>query len=82
MIDEKAPSYEHVENVSSNLVSSSESTQDPSSLVDVTANKHDSSVPQGYWTSFRFPRSCIAIVLLANCLFIGYAMPVCFIHTR
>jgi hypothetical protein len=33
-------------------------------------------VPAGYWYSPRFIGSTVAIVLLANNLFIGYAMPV------
>lgn len=36
----------------------------------------DLGVPKGYWYSYRFIGSMTAIVLLANNLFIGYAMPV------
>lgn len=36
----------------------------------------DASELQGYWKSYRFLGSLLAIVLMANSLFIGYAMPV------
>jgi hypothetical protein len=40
-------------------------------------NKDNSNdVPSGYWSSYRFIGSLLAIVLLANGLFIGYVMPV------
>jgi hypothetical protein len=40
-------------------------------------NEADSNdVPSGYWRSYRFIGSLLAIVLLANGLFIGYVMPV------
>lgn len=40
-------------------------------------NEDDSNdVPSGYWRSYRFIGSLLAIVLLANGLFIGYVMPV------
>lgn len=42
----------------------------------VAPDEDGSGVPPGYWTSPRFLGSCVAIVLLANNLFIGYAMPV------
>jgi hypothetical protein len=45
--------------------------------VENVANTDDSNdVPSGYWKSYRFLGSLIAIVLLANGLFIGYVMPV------
>jgi hypothetical protein len=44
--------------------------------VDPTANDADNDVPTGYWRSFRFLGSILAIILLANGLFIGYVMPV------
>lgn len=47
-----------------------------------TTTVHDDeeyySVPPGYWFSYQFIGSAVAIVLLANSLFIGYAMPVSF----
>lgn len=33
-------------------------------------------LPSGYWRSYRFLGSVLAIILLANSLFIGYVMPV------
>ncbi|OAA57978.1 siderophore iron transporter [Niveomyces insectorum RCEF 264] len=36
---------------------------------------NDADVPAGYWRSYRFLGSVLAIVLLANNLFIGYSMP-------
>jgi len=33
-------------------------------------------VPSGYWLSFKFLGTVLAIILLANSLFIGYVMPV------
>ena len=36
----------------------------------------EENIEKGYWKSPRFIGSCIAIILLANNLFIGYAMPV------
>ncbi|KAJ3547072.1 hypothetical protein NM208_g1696 [Fusarium decemcellulare] len=38
-------------------------------------DKNDFTVPKGYWYSHRFVGSMLAIVLLANNLFIGYSMP-------
>lgn len=49
--------------------------EEPSSSNSVTAEE-ESSVPPGYWYSFRFIGSTTAIVLLANNMFIGYSMPV------
>ena len=57
---EKQEPVEHSEN------------RDASTAVNVA----DMDVPKGYWTSFRFLGSSLAIVLLANNLFIGYSMPV------
>jgi hypothetical protein len=34
-------------------------------------------VPSGYWRSYQFLGTVVAIILLANSLFIGYVMPVC-----
>jgi hypothetical protein len=39
-------------------------------------NDTSNDVPSGYWRSFRFLGSMLAIILLANGLFIGYVMPV------
>lgn len=39
-------------------------------------------MPAGYWRSFRFIGSILAIILLANGLFIGYVMPVNSLETR
>ncbi|CAK7204997.1 hypothetical protein SEUCBS139899_007760 [Sporothrix eucalyptigena] len=39
------------------------------------------ATPAGYWTSFRFLGSVVAIVLLANNLFIGYSMPASILST-
>ncbi|CAK7224030.1 hypothetical protein SBRCBS47491_005410 [Sporothrix bragantina] len=53
----------------------------PVAAVDTTANTITDTddagdvTPPGYWTSFRFIGSVIAIVLLGNNLFIGYSMP-------
>lgn len=33
-------------------------------------------LPAGYWRSFRFLGSIAAIIMLANCLFVGYVLPV------
>jgi hypothetical protein len=33
-------------------------------------------VPPGYWRSYKFLGTVLAIILLANSLFIGYVMPV------
>ncbi|KAF4470300.1 siderophore iron transporter [Fusarium albosuccineum] len=38
-------------------------------------DKIDFTVPRGYWYSYRFVGSMLAIMLLANNLFIGYSMP-------
>lgn len=61
--NEKMREQEHVEH-----------REDGSSGVPVPDD--DLSVPKGYWYSYRFIGSMTAIVLLANNLFIGYAMPV------
>ncbi|ERT01322.1 hypothetical protein HMPREF1624_02566 [Sporothrix schenckii ATCC 58251] len=45
-----------------------------SAETDIDADEGDVR-PPGYWTSFRFIGSVLAIVLLANNLFIGYSMP-------
>lgn len=46
-------------------------------LAVVTGAGDESSPEDGsYWLSFRFIGSLIGIMLLANSLFIGYAMPV------
>ena len=37
---------------------------------------HSSEIDAGYWKSPKFIGSCIAIILLANNLFWGYAVPV------
>lgn len=39
-------------------------------------DENETGVPKGYWYSFRFLGSLVAIILLANGLFIGYAMAV------
>ena len=39
-----------------------------------TTDSEDNGVPPGYWWSFQFLGSAVAIVLLANNLFMGYAM--------
>lgn len=49
---------------------------DNSESMPMAEAESDSGVPPGYWTSYRFLGSCAAIILLANNLFIGYAMPV------
>jgi hypothetical protein len=36
----------------------------------------EETVPRSYWYSPGFLGSCLAIILLGNNLFIGYAMPV------
>ena len=41
-------------------------------------DQDETAVPKGYWYSYRFIGSVVAIVLLANNLFIGYSMPVSF----
>jgi hypothetical protein len=41
----------------------------------VGTNSED--IDKGYWKSPKFIGSCIAIILLANNLFWGYAVPVC-----
>lgn len=80
MTDEKQYSaHERVEDIDNGH--SNSSNQDAAgSLVGVHANEEDSEVPKGYWTSYEFLGSCVAIILLANSLFIGYAMPVRFLH--
>lgn len=42
----------------------------------MNSDDDDFQVPKGYWYSYRFIGSMVGIVLLANNLFIGYAMPV------
>ena len=37
---------------------------------------HDAEELQGYWTSWPLMGSVLAIVLMGNSLFVGYAMPV------
>jgi len=37
---------------------------------------HDAEELEGYWTSWRLIGSLLAIVLMGNSLFVGYAMPV------
>lgn len=73
MANDKAEMTQHIEHAAS-----SNTSTDPnrSMAADLEVMEHDSEVPKGYWTSFDFIGSCAAIVLLANCLFIGYAMPV------
>jgi hypothetical protein len=45
--------------------------------IDDSPYEDDSNdVPNGYWRSYRFIGSLVAIVLLANGLYIGYVMPV------
>ena len=36
----------------------------------------DAAELEGYWTSWRYLGSLLAIALMTNSLFIGYAMPV------
>ena len=45
-------------------------------LSDSSVADDDTGVPKGYWTSYRFLGSMVAILLLANNDFIAYAMPV------
>ncbi|CAK7216997.1 hypothetical protein SCUCBS95973_003002 [Sporothrix curviconia] len=48
----------------------------PVTTADTTADDDAGDVtPPGYWTSYRFIGSVIAIVFLGNNLFIGYSMP-------
>ncbi len=37
---------------------------------------HDAEELKGYWASWRLVGSMIAIALMGNSLFVGYAMPV------
>ena len=76
MTDEKHyTAHERVEDIDNSHPNSAK--QDGTgSLVGVSANEEDSDVPKGYWASYEFLGSCVAIILLANSLFIGYAMPV------
>ena len=37
---------------------------------------HDAEALKGYWASWRLVGSMLAIALMANSLFVGYAMPV------
>lgn len=39
-------------------------------------NSLEHDAPMVYWKSFRFLGSMLAIMLMANSLFIGYSMPV------
>jgi hypothetical protein len=41
-----------------------------------TVHTDTEQVPLGYWRSYKFIGSVVAIILLANSLFIGYVMPV------
>lgn len=77
IVNEKRLSHDYVENVENVLeASDKEKSQGDDFFAGIVENEHDSEVPPGYWTSFEFLGSCVAIVLLANCLFIGYLMPV------
>lgn len=37
---------------------------------------HDATELRGYWQSFRFIGSLVAVVVTANTLFLGYSIPV------
>ncbi|KAF9870587.1 hypothetical protein CkaCkLH20_11893 [Colletotrichum karsti] len=57
------------------MIEQAEPSQDDRNFTSSSDNEHESEVPPGYWTSYRFIGTVMAIVLLANNLFIGYAMP-------
>jgi hypothetical protein len=55
---------------------SASSREKVETIGDTTNQDPSNDVPSGYWRSYRFLGSLLAIVLLANGLFIGYVMPV------
>ena len=57
-----------------NAVSMDENKETGNTLQAVGTNSED--IDKGYWKSPKFIGSCIAIILLANNLFWGYAVPV------
>jgi hypothetical protein len=61
---EKEPNLEHLEAITTN--------RDAFNPLE----EEEDALPPGYFKSYKFIGSMIAIVLLANSLFIGYSMPV------
>ncbi|CAI6290664.1 unnamed protein product [Periconia digitata] len=66
-------SKEHIENISDSSFPCDEKNE---AFNSIASNEQDTQVPRGYWTSFGFIGSCLAIILLGNSLFIGYSLPV------
>jgi hypothetical protein len=70
-----ADTKEHVQYVDHVENSGSQDTSSPVDAKSTTMNDAE-AIETAYWKSPKFIGSCIAIILLANNLFLGYAIPV------